>query len=65
MVDRNVEYIETLSTADKITIRKLPEVDFLSRDRQIAGGPLPVWFSLTSSAGFLDRTEPEFQTTTS
>ena len=43
-------------------IRKLPEVDFLSRDRQILDGAMPLWFSMQSSAGFLDRTEPDFQT---
>ena len=44
-----------------IIIKKLPEAEFLSRDRQILGGVLPVWFSFNSSAGFLDRTQPEFQ----
>jgi LPS-assembly protein len=62
VADRNVDYEDAASPDDKITTRKLPEIDFLSRDRQIAGGVLPVWFSLTSSAGFLDRTQPEFQT---
>ncbi len=36
----------------------------MSRDRQILGGVVPVWFSFNSSAGFLDRTQPEFQTPT-
>ncbi len=61
IAERDEEFEDVVPT-DKIVIRKLPEVEFLSRDRQIAGGPLPVWFSLDSSAGFLDRTEPDFQT---
>jgi LPS-assembly protein len=48
--------------ADKIIIRKLPEVDFLSRDKPLLDGIVPLWFSMQSSAGFLDRTEPDFQT---
>ena len=61
VADRD-EQFEDVGPQDKIIIRKLPEVDFLSRDRQILSGPLPVWFSMTSSAGFLDRTQPEFET---
>lgn len=56
------EEFQSVAPDDKIVIRKLPEVEFLSRDRQILGGPVPVWFSLQSSAGFLDRTQPDFQT---
>ena len=47
---------------DDITIKKLPEFDFLGRERQIARGPLPLWFSFESSAGFLDRSQPPFGT---
>lgn len=47
---------------DKILIRKLPEVDFVTRDRQILLGKLPVWVSLESSAGLLRRSQPLFQT---
>ena len=39
-------------------IRKLPEFDFTGRDRQIASGTLPVWFSFDSSAGLYNREEP-------
>jgi len=56
------ENFENTNPADTILIRKLPEVDFLSRDRQIVGGVLPVWFSLDSSIGLLDRYQPGFQT---
>ena len=58
---RDEEY-ENATPSDTIIIKKLPVAEFLSRDRQILGGVLPVWFSLNSSAGFLDRTQPEFQT---
>ena len=61
MAARDEEY-ENATPGDTIVIKKLPMAEFLSRDRQILGGVLPVWFSLNSSAGFLDRTQPEFQT---
>ena len=56
------EEFQSTAPDDKVVIRKLPEVEFLSRDRQIVGGILPIWFSLDSSAGFVDRTQPNFQT---
>lgn len=59
--DRDEEF-QSVTPGDTIVIKKLPEVEFLSRDRQILGGVLPLWFSFDSSAGFLDRTEPDFQT---
>jgi LPS-assembly protein len=61
-VAERVEDFEDVLPADKILIRKLPEIDFLSRDRQILDGILPLWFSMQSSAGLLDRTQPNFQT---
>jgi LPS-assembly protein len=61
IAERDEEFEDVLP-ADKIVIRHLPEVEFLSRDRQIASGPLPLWFSFDSSAGFMDRTQPSFQT---
>jgi LPS-assembly protein len=59
--DRDEEF-QSVTPGDTIVINKLPEAEFLSRDRQIVGGVLPLWFSFESSAGFLDRTEPDFQT---
>lgn len=47
---------------DTINIRKLPEVQFLSRQREISHKILPFWFSLWSSSGLEYRTQPEFQT---
>ena len=40
-----------------ILIRKLPEFQFSSRDRQLLFGPLPLWGSFDSSAGLLYRTQ--------
>jgi LPS-assembly protein len=45
--------------ADSVVIRKLPEVEFSSRDRQIFSR-LPVWFSFQSAAGLLYRSQPVF-----
>ncbi len=61
VVERGEEF-QSVAPDDKVLIRKLPEVEFVSRERQVVGGPVPVWFSLESSAGFLDRTQPDFQT---
>jgi LPS-assembly protein len=48
--------------SDKISIRKLPSVEFGSRDREISNVALPLWVSFDSSFGLLRRTEPAFQT---
>jgi LPS-assembly protein len=63
VVDRDQEF-ENAIPQDTIIIKKLPVAEFSGRDRQILGGVVPVWFSFNSSAGFLDRSEPEFQTPT-
>jgi LPS-assembly protein len=63
VVDRDQEF-ENAIPQDTIIIKKLPVAEFSGRDRQILGGLVPVWFSFNSSAGFLDRSEPEFQTPT-
>jgi LPS-assembly protein len=49
--------------ADAVTIRKLPEAEFSSRDRQIFKN-VPVWFSFQSAAGLLYRDEPIFDGST-
>jgi LPS-assembly protein len=59
---RDEEFENAEIPQDRIIIKKLPVAEFLSRDRQILNGPIPVWFSFNSSAGFLDRTQQEFQT---
>jgi LPS-assembly protein len=62
VAERDEEYENAEIPDERIIIKHLPEAEFLSRDRKIVGGVLPVWFSLISSAGFLDRIEPEFDT---
>ncbi len=57
-----LENFQSTLPHDTIVIRKLPEVDFSSRDHQILDGPLPLWVSFDSSAGLLDRTQLLFQT---
>jgi LPS-assembly protein len=47
---------------DRISIRKLPEIAFSSRDRLISSKVLPVWVSLDSAAGLVRRNQPLFQT---
>lgn len=47
---------------NKIVIRKLPEVVFVSRPRQVGLRRLPVWVSMESSAGLVRRNQPLFQT---
>ncbi len=61
VVAEREEQFQSVQPDDKIIIRKLPEVEFLSREHQITPR-LPVWVSLESSAGLLHRTEPDFQT---
>jgi LPS-assembly protein len=60
VMQRNENFQSTLP-GDTIVIRKLPEVSFTSRDRQI-WGKLPLWISWDSSAGLLRRTQLLFQT---
>jgi len=60
---RDEEYLNA-APDNRIIIKKLPVAEFLSRDRQILRGVIPVWFSFTSSGGFLDRSQPEFTTAT-
>lgn len=43
---------------DQVIIQKLPSIEFTGRDQQVAGGPVPVWFSFSSSAGQLNRSQP-------
>jgi len=59
-MQRNENTQSTLP-GDTIVIRKLPEVSFSSRDRQLWRN-LPFWISWDSSAGLLRRTQLLFQT---
>ncbi len=55
------ENFQSPAEGDKITIRRLPQVEFNSRDRLINSKVLPVWVSFDSTAGLLRRTQPQFQ----
>jgi LPS-assembly protein len=52
---------EYFADPNSVVIRKLPEVDFSSRDHRVAED-LPVWYSFNSSFGMLSREEPIFGT---
>jgi LPS-assembly protein len=56
------EVFLSTTPGDQITIRKLPEVQFLSRERQVNDRVLPIWVSLWSTAGLEYRTQPSFTT---
>lgn len=59
--DQMVNY-QTTAPGDRIKLRKLPSVEFNSRDRQISRRVLPVWVSLDSSAALVRRNQPLFET---
>ena len=52
-----VENFLSTNENDKVSLRRLPSVEFSSRDRQVTERVLPVWVSLESSASFLRRNE--------
>src|SRR5262249_534200 len=62
LVLQRIDNFQSIQPGDSVIIRKLPELDFSSRDRQISHSALPIWVSLDSSAGLLRRTQPLFQT---
>ncbi len=55
------ENYQSTAPGDRIVIRKLPMAELRSRDRRIRKD-LAVWVSLESSAGFVRRNQPLFQT---
>ncbi|MGH9661005.1 MAG: LPS-assembly protein LptD [Bryobacteraceae bacterium] len=56
-----LENFQSTQPGDTILIRKLPEITFSSRDRQLWKN-VPVWVSFESAAALLRRTQPLFQT---
>lgn len=44
--------------AIQVLLDKLPGAEFNGREQQVVPGPLPVWFSFSSSADLLSRTDP-------
>jgi LPS-assembly protein len=61
VVERNEEF-QSSAANDHVIVRKLPELQFISREHQVWDRVLPVWISMESSAGLLHRTEPDYQT---
>ncbi len=57
----NNEIFLSTNANDQITIRKLPSIEFASRDRQILDN-FPLWVSFDSSVALMRRTQPLFQT---
>lgn len=45
---------------EKVIIQKLPQVQFLSREHLISRKGLPIWVSLDSRVGALQREDPQF-----
>ena len=62
LVFQRNENFQSIQPDDTIVVRKLPQIEFSSRDRQVWHRGLPVWVSLESSAGLLRRKQPLFQT---
>ena len=60
--ERDVNFQSSTTDGDRILIRKLPEVQFLSRDRQVTHKILPIWVSFDTTFGLLHRDQPDFQT---
>ena len=62
-VFRDISNFNSIEPEDKITIRKLPLVSFIVREREVTKRKtLPVYLSMDSQLGFLRRNQPLFQT---
>ena len=58
---RDVNF-QSAEPGDRIVLRKLPQIQFLSRDREISHRGLPIYVSFDSTFGLLHRDQPQFQT---
>lgn len=56
------ENFQSAQPGDTILLRKLPQLEWSSQDRELLRGPLPVWVSWSAAAGLLQRSQPLFQT---
>ena len=56
------EHFQSVARDDNIIIRKLPSIEFNSRDRQVGSKRFPLWVSFDSSLGLISRTQRQFQT---
>lgn len=61
-VASRVETFQSTNEGDKVSIRRLPSVEFNSRDRQISERILPVWVSFRSSASLVRRHQLTYET---
>ncbi len=59
-VFQRLENFQSLAPNDKILIRKLPEIEFDSRDHLI-WAKIPIWLSWEASSGLLSRRQLDFQ----
>ncbi len=59
--NQNLYQLNTSNSEDKLTVRKLPEFQFISRERRI-WDKVPLYFSLESAAGLLRRAQPLYAT---
>jgi LPS-assembly protein len=58
IVFSRIQNFQNTTPGNDILIRKLPEVQFIGRDREIESSAVPLWFSFTSSAGLMYRKQP-------
>lgn len=62
VVFSRMQNFQNTTPGNDILIRKTPEFQFLSRDREIESSAVPLWFSFTSSAGLMYRSQPATST---
>ena len=56
------EHFQSVSGHDNVIIRKLPGIEFNSRERRVGPKRLPLWFSFDSSLDLISRTQQSYQT---
>jgi len=56
------ENFQTTERDDTIVIRKLPSIEFNSREHELVGGRAPLWLTLDSSFDLLGRRQAGFRT---
>ena len=56
------ENFQSAEPNDKITIRRLPQLEWITRFTPIAKSKIPTWFSMEATGGFVRRNQPLFQT---
>ena len=56
------EHFQSVERDDNIVIRKLPAVEFNSRERRVGAKRTPLWLAFDSSLDLISRTQSSFQT---